>query len=67
MFSDKNNFHPWTAVAQEILQDLSGQKIFSANLSVEETKKRSVQKLPLFYKELIKIWRDLYKGEVEEL
>ena len=34
---------------------------------MEETKKRSVQKLPLFYKELIKIWQDLYKGEAEEL
>ena len=34
---------------------------------MEETKKRSVQKLPLFYKELIKIWQDLSKGEVEEL
>ena len=29
--------------------------------------KRSVQKLPLFYKELIKLWQDLSKGEVEEL
>ena len=34
---------------------------------MEETKKRSTQKLPLFYKELIKIWQDLSKGEVEEL
>ena len=34
---------------------------------MEETKKRSVQKLPLFYKGLIKTWQDLSKGEVEEL
>ena len=34
---------------------------------MEETKKRSVQKLPLLYKELIKIWQDLSKGEVEDL
>ena len=64
---DNNNFHPWIAVAQEILQDLGGQRIFCTNLSMEETKKRSVQKLPLFYKELIKIWQDLSKGEIEEL
>ena len=41
-FLDKNNFHPWIAVAQEILQDLGGQKIFCTNLSMEETMKRSV-------------------------
>ena len=34
---------------------------------MQETKKRSVQKLLLFYKELIKIWQDLSEGEVEEL
>ena len=34
---------------------------------MEETKKRSVQKLPLFYKELIKIWQDLSMGEIQEL
>ena len=50
-FLDENNFHPWIAVAQEILQDLGRQKIFCTNLFMEETKKRSVQKLPLFYKE----------------
>ena len=55
------------AVAQEILQDLGGQNVFCTNLSMKETKKRSVQKLQLFYKELIKIWQDLFKGEVEEL
>ena len=64
---EENNFHPWVAVAQEILQDPGGQKIFCTNLSMEKTKKRSVQKLPLFYKELIKIWQDLPKGEIEEL
>ena len=41
-FLDENNFHPWIAVAQEILKDLGGQKIFCTNLSMEETKKRSV-------------------------
>ena len=66
-FLDENNFHPWIAVAQEILQDQGGQKIFCTNLSTEETKNRSVQKLPLFYKELIKIWQDLSKGEIGEL
>ena len=65
-FLDENNFHPWIAVAQEILQDLGKQKIFCTNLSMEEATKRSVQKLPLFYKELIKIWQDLSKGKVEE-
>ena len=49
-FSDENNFHPWIAVAQEILQDLGGQKIFCTDLFMEETMKRSVQKLPLFKK-----------------
>ena len=42
-------------------------KIFCTSLSVEETQKRSVQKLLLFYKEFIKIWQDLSQGEVEEL
>ena len=41
-FLDENNFHPWIAVAQEILQDLGRQKIFSINLSMEETKRRSI-------------------------
>ena len=53
-FSDENNFHPCIAVAEEILQDLGGQKIFCTNLSMEEAKKRSFQKLPFFYKELKK-------------
>ena len=66
-FLDENNFRSWIAVTQEILQYLGGQKIFCTNLSMEETKKRSLQKLPLFYKELIKIWQDLSKGEVEDL
>ena len=66
-FLDENNSHLWIAVAQEILQDLCRQKIFCTNLSMEEIKKRSVQKLLLFYKELIKMWQDLSKGEVEEL
>ena len=66
-FLDENNFHPWIAVAQEILQDPGGQEIFCTNLSVEETKKRSLQKLPLFYKELIKRRQDLSEGEVKEL
>ena len=65
---DENNFHPCIAVAEEILHDLGGQKIFCTNLSMGETKKRSFQKLPgFFYKEFIKIWQDLSKGEVEEL
>ena len=64
---DENNFYPWIAVAQEILQGLGGQKIFCTNLSMEQTMKRSIQKLPLFCKELIEIWQDLSKGEVEEL
>ena len=34
---------------------------------MEEAKKSSVQKLPLFYQELIKIWQDLSKEEIEEL
>ena len=66
-FLDENNFHPWIAVAQEILRDLGGQGVFGASLSMEETMKRSIQKLPLFYKELVKLWQDLSKGEVEEL
>ena len=49
-FLDENNFHPWVAVAEEILQDLGGQKIFCTNLSMEETKKRSFKKLPFFIK-----------------
>ena len=43
-FLDEINFHSWIAVAQEILKDLGGQKIFCTNLSVEETMERSVQK-----------------------
>ena len=34
---------------------------------MDETKKRSAQKLPLFYKELIEIWQDLCEGEGKEL
>ena len=44
-FLDKNNFHPWIAVAQEILKDLGRQKIFFTNLSMEETKKKICTKI----------------------
>ena len=44
-FLDENNFHPWIAVAQEIPQDLSGQKIFCTSLSMEETKKKICTKI----------------------
>ena len=49
-FLDENNFHPWIAVAEEIPQDLGKPKIFCTILSMEETKKRSFQKLPFFIK-----------------
>ena len=52
-------------VAQKILQDLGGQKIFCTNLSIEETKERSIRKLPLFYKELIKLWQDLSRERLK--
>ena len=49
-FLDEINFHPCIAVAQEILQDLGGQKIFCTNLSMEKTMKRSVQNYLYFTK-----------------
>ena len=63
-FLYENNFHSWIAVAQEILQVLGRQKIFCTNLSMEKTKKRSVQKS--FYKELIKYGK-IYLRERERL
>ena len=67
-FFKDNNFYSRIAVSQEILQDPGGQKIFCTNLSMEETKiKRSARTLPLFYRQLIKIWQDLSEEEAEEL
>ena len=54
------------AVAQEILQDLGRQNVFCTNL-YGENQEKICTKLQLFYKELIKVWQDLSKGEVEEL
>ena len=50
---DETNFHPWAEVAEVILGDLGGGKIFHINLSLEQSKKAICNKLPKFYREFL--------------
>ena len=56
---DKKNFHPWIAVADNILRDVGGVNVFCTDLSVAPSKLNFLKRIPMFYKELIDIWKTL--------
>ena len=48
---DTKNFHPWVAVADNILRNVGGVNFFSSNLSVPPSRLNSFRRIPVFYKE----------------
>ena len=50
---DKANSHPWMAIVNTVLQDLSGVNIFHTNLLIAPEKRECLKIIPIFYKEVI--------------
>ena len=51
----KKNFHPWVAVADNILRNVGGVNVFQSNLSVAPNRLTSFKSIPVFYRELIDV------------
>ena len=51
------NSHPWKVVANQLLSQVGGDAIFHINLCLSDNFKQQVNKLPLFYKKLINVWK----------
>ena len=60
---DTKNFHPWVAVADNVLRNVRGVNVFQSNLSVAPSGLNSFKRIPVFYKELINVWKT-FSGEV---
>ena len=50
-------------VANQLLSQVGSDAIFHTNLCLADTFKQQVNKLPLFYKELINVWEKMSKFE----
>ena len=59
---DKANSHPWMAVPNTVLQDFGGVDIFHTNLLIAQEKRECLEKIPIFYKEVISTWERICKG-----
>ena len=54
---DTKNFHQWVAVADNILRNIGGVNVFQSNLSVAPSRLNSFERIPVFYKHLIDVWK----------
>ena len=59
------SFHLWIAVADNTLRNIEGVNIFRSNLSVAPSKLNSLKRVPVFYKELIDVWKTLSDGALK--
>ena len=64
---DTKNFHPWVAVADNILKRVGSVNVFQSNLSVAPSRLNSFKRIPVFYKELIDVWKTFSGGVVKEV
>ena len=64
---DTKNFHPWVAVADNILRKVGGVNVFQSNLSVAPSRLNSFKRIPVFYKELIDVWKTFSGGVVKDV
>ena len=61
----KANFHLWMAIANTVLQDLGGLKIFHTNILIAPEKRDCLKKIPTFYKEIISTWERICIGSCD--
>ena len=61
------NFPSWIAVADNILSKVGGVKVFQSNLSVTPSRLYSFKRIPMFYKQLIDIWKPFSGGVVKDV
>ena len=54
---------PWKAVASCLISSVGGDTIFHQNLSLPDTFKQKVNKLPQFLNELVSLWEKFSKCE----
>ena len=64
---DTKNFHPWVAVADNILRKVGGVNVFQSNLSVAPNRSNFFKRIPVFYKELIDVWKTFSGGVVKDV
>ena len=57
------NSCPWEVVANQLLPEVGGNTIFHTNLCLSDNFKQQVNKLPLFYKELVNMWEKMSEFE----
>ena len=61
------NFHPWVAVADNILKNIGGVNVFQSNLSVAPRRLNSFKSIAVFYKELINVWKSFSGGVLKDV
>ena len=64
---DTKNFHPWVAVADNILRKGRDVNVFQSNLSVATSRLNSFKRIPMFYKQLINVWKTFSCGVVKDV
>ena len=56
-----------TSVADNILRKVGGVNVFQSNLSVAPSRLNSFKRIPVFYKELIDLWKTFSGGVVKDV
>ena len=64
---DTNNFHPWVAVADNILRNVGGVNVFQSNLSMAPSRLNSFKRILVFYKDLIDVWKTFSGGVLKDV
>ena len=58
-----DDFHPWTSIANHLYQSLCGISVFRCNLQLSASCSAAITGLPIFYQELIQLWRKICDTE----
>ena len=58
-----DDFHPWKSIANHLYQSLGGISVYHCNLQLSTSCSAAISGLPIFYQELIQLWRKICDTE----
>ena len=58
-----DDFHPWKSIANHLYQSLGRISVFHCNLQLSASCIAAISGLPIFYRELIQLWRKICDTE----
>ena len=61
-----DDFHRWKSIANHLYQSLGGISVFHCNLQLSASCSAVLSELPIFYHELIQLWRKICDTEATQ-